>query len=178
MSDLQKSDLQTLLDKSALADLVLTYCRACDRRDFALVRTLYHDDAIDEHGYMFTGTPDEFVAWLPQAMSQFEATVHAVSNMLFKVNGDKAEGEIYTLAYHRTPGPNAQEIVIGGRYLDVYEKRGGVWKFFRRALACDYVENRTVDQAAYQQFAAGAPPGRADLSDPSYQKLTMFRGTR
>ena len=42
--------LQTLLDKQALAELVYGYCRACDRRDFALVRTLYHDDAIDDHG--------------------------------------------------------------------------------------------------------------------------------
>jgi hypothetical protein len=170
--------LQTVIDKSQLADLVLTYCRACDRRDFALVRTLYHDDAIDEHGYMFTGTPDEFVAWLPQAMSQFEATVHSVSNMLFAVDGDTAEGEIYTLAYHRTPAPNAQEIIIGGRYIDTYQKRNGVWKFFRRALACDYVDVRAVDQAAYQQFAAGAPPGRPDAGDPSYQKFTLLRGTR
>lgn len=172
------SDLQTVLDKSALSDLILTYCRACDRRDFALVRTLYHDDAIDEHGYMFTGTPDEFVAWLPQAMAGFEATVHSVSNMLFKIDGDNAEGEIYTLAYHRTSGPDAQEIVIGGRYIDSYQRRAGVWKFFRRALACDYVEVRKVDKTAYEQFAAGAPPGRTDASDPSYQKLTMFRGKR
>ena len=42
--------LQTLIDKQALAELVHSYCRACDRRDFALVRTLYHDDAIDDHG--------------------------------------------------------------------------------------------------------------------------------
>ena len=177
MSDIQ-SDIQTVIDKSALADLVLTYCRACDRRDFALVRTLYHDDAVDEHGFMFTGSPDEFVAWLPSAMAQFEATVHSVSNMLFKVEGDKAEGEIYTLAYHRTPAPHAQEIIIGGRYIDSYERRNGIWKFFRRALACDYCEVRAVDQAAYQQFAAGAPAGKPDGTDPSYQKLTMFKRTR
>ena len=56
---------------------------------------------------MFIGTADQFVAWLPTAMGQFEATVHAVTNLLFKVEGDKAEGEIYTTAYHRSPAPNA-----------------------------------------------------------------------
>jgi hypothetical protein len=56
--------LQTLLDKQALHELALTYYRACDRRDFALVRALYHDDAIDDHGSMFSGTADEYVAWL------------------------------------------------------------------------------------------------------------------
>ncbi|MBY0511363.1 MAG: nuclear transport factor 2 family protein [Rhodospirillaceae bacterium] len=169
------SDLQKVIDKSQLADLVLTYCRACDRRDFALVRTLYHDDAIDEHGHMFTGTPDEFVAWLPKAMSQFAATIHHVTNMLFIVDGDKAQGEIYTIAYHRTPMPDAQEIIIGGRYLDHYEKRNGVWKFSKRGLACDSSERRAVDEEAYRTFAAGAQAGRTDHDDPSYQRLSLFK---
>lgn len=166
---------QAVIDKSALQDLVLTYCRACDRRDFALVRTLYHDDAIDEHGHMFTGTADEFVAWLPSAMSRFEATIHSVTNMLFMVEGDRAQGEIYTVAYHRTPGPDAQEIIIGGRYLDQYERRNGVWKFSRRGLACDSCEVRTVDAKAYNTFAAGAAAGKTDAGDPSYQRLSMFK---
>jgi ketosteroid isomerase-like protein len=166
--------LQVLLDKQALSDLVHTYCRAVDRRDFKLVRTLYHDDAIDHHGHMFIGTADQFVAWLPTAMAQFEATVHAVSNLLFKVDGDKAEGEIYTTAYHRTPGDKAQEIVIGGRYLDRYERRGDAWKFIHRALACDWVEVKPVDKEAYKTFAAGAPAGTTDSNDPSYA-LEMFK---
>ena len=56
--------LQELIDKQALQELVLSYCRACDRRDFVLLRTLYHDDAVDEHGAMFCGSADEYVAWL------------------------------------------------------------------------------------------------------------------
>ena len=57
--------LQTLIDKQALHELVLRYCRACDRRDFVLLRSLYHDDAIDDHGAMFCGSADEFLVWLP-----------------------------------------------------------------------------------------------------------------
>jgi ketosteroid isomerase-like protein len=166
--------LQTLLDKQALAELVYSYCRACDRRDFARVRTLYHDDAIDDHGAMFKGGVDDFVAWLPQVMANFEATVHSVTNALFVVRGDEAQGEIYTQAYHRTPAPAGREIIIGGRYLDRYARRGGVWKFSHRSLALDWVRLEPVDAAAYAEFAAGAPPGRTDGADPSYLALSFF----
>jgi hypothetical protein len=167
--------LQAMLDKHQLHELVLTYCRASDRRDFALIRTLYHDDAIDDHGAMFSGPVDEFVAWLPGAMAQFEATQHSISNALFEVEGDRANGEIYALAYHRTHPPDAQEIVIGGRYLDRYERRNGAWKFVHRSLALDWCNVRAVDPAAYRQFAAGAALGRPGADDPSYAELPLFR---
>jgi ketosteroid isomerase-like protein len=166
--------LQTLIDKQALAELVHTYCRACDRRDFALVRTLYHDDAIDDHGTMFSGNADDFVAWLPGVMANFEATVHSITNTLFVVRGDEAQGEIYTHAYHRTAAPDAREIILGGRYLDTYARRAGTWKFLHRALALDWARVQPVDAAAYTQFAAGAPPGRTDRDDPSYLALSFF----
>lgn len=167
--------LQQLIDKQALRELVLTYCRACDRRDFALLRSLYHDDAIDDHGAMFCGSPDAYVAWLPGVLANFAATVHSISNALFVVAGEHAQGELYTLAYHRTHPPQARDIVIGGRYLDHYERRAGEWKFLRRSLALDFCRMEAVDPAAYQEFAAGAPAGRTDLEDPSYLALSFFR---
>jgi hypothetical protein len=167
--------LQAVVDKSVLQDLVLTYCRACDRRDFALVRTLYHDDAIDDHGRMFRGSPDEFVKWLPTAMGQFEATVHSITNSLFAIDGDRAEGEHYTVAYHRGHPPDAQEVIVGGRYLDRYEKRQGVWKFLHRSLVLDWAQVRAVDAAAYGSFAAGAVLGTIDANDPSYHELSLLK---
>ena len=82
---------RTLLDQMAIRDLVMRYCRGCDRRDFALVRALYHDDAIDDHGSMFKGNPDDFVAWLPQAMAPWELTIHSISNSLIVVDPDDTD---------------------------------------------------------------------------------------
>jgi len=166
--------IQLMLDKHELHELVLTYCRAIDRQDFALVRTLYHDDAIDDHGDMFKGSPDDYVAWLPTIMANWDATVHSLSNTLFAVEGDKANGELYVVAYHRTLGPNAKEIVVGGRYLDRYEKRGGVWKFMHRSLAMDWCNVRDVNVSDYETFAAGAEHGRHDAGDASYRELPLM----
>lgn len=170
--------LQTLIDKQALHELVLTYCRACDRRDFVLLRSLYHDDALDDHGSMFRGSADEFLAWLPPVLANFEATVHSITNALFVVKAHSAQGELYSVAYHRTHPPQARDILIGGRYLDHYERRAGVWKFLRRSLALDSCRVAAVDAAAYREFAAGAPPGRTDAEDPSYLALSYFRRER
>jgi len=170
--------LQALIDKQALQELVLKYCRACDRRDFKLLRSLYHDDAIDDHGAMFCGSADEYLAWLPGVLANFEATVHSITNALFEVRGDEAQGELYTLAYHRTAAPRAREVTIGGRYLDHYARRAGAWKFARRSLALDWCRSAPVDTGAYREFAAGAPLGRTDHEDPSYLALSFFRAER
>lgn len=170
--------LQTLIDKQALHELVLTYCRACDRRDFVLLRSLYHDDAFDDHGSMFRGSADEYLAWLPPVLANFEATVHSITNALFVVQADSAQGELYTIAYHRTHPPQARDILIGGRYLDRYQRRAGVWKFLHRSLALDSCRVEAVDAGAYREFAAGAPRGRTDAEDPSYLALSYFRRER
>ena len=156
------------LDRAALTDLVMRYCRGVDRREFAAIRSLYWDDAVDRHGAMFEGGPDAFVAWLPGMMAPFELTVHSVTNGVFAFDGDRAEGEHYATAYHRTHLPQRREIVIGGRYLDRYQRRGGVWKFAERRLVFDHGETRDLDEAGFAELATQAPLGTADRSDPSW----------
>ena len=166
--------LRKLADKQALGELVAAYSRAIDRRDFALLRSLYHDDAIDDHGTMFCGPVDAYVAWVAETLTRFEATAHYAVQSLFVVDGDCAEGETYKINYHRTPAPDAQEIVTGSRSLDRFERRGGVWRFTLRSVTLDWSEVRPVDPAAYAQFAAGSVHGRPDGSDPSYARLRLF----
>ena len=82
----------TAEDQLAIRDLVMRYCRGCDRRDFPLVRSLYHDDAIDDHGTMFRGSADAFVAWLEEATAPWELTRHEIGNSVIVIDGDRAEG--------------------------------------------------------------------------------------
>jgi hypothetical protein len=168
-------DSGDLRDKQALYELVCTYCRAVDRRDYLLVRSLYHDDAIDDHGRMFYGTADEYVAWLPGVLAGMESTVHSVANALFVIEADQAQGEIYATAYHRTYQPGARELVIGGRYLDRYAKRAGQWKFLHRSLVLDWAKSASADDLSDAGFGVGAPAGCAGTQDPSYQVLSFFK---
>ena len=54
--------LQRLLDEAAIRRVHLDYCRGVDRRDWELVRSCYHRDAVDHHG-PYSGGIDGFIAW-------------------------------------------------------------------------------------------------------------------
>ena len=55
-----------LLDKQAIYELINAYFNASDRRDYAKMKGLYHDDAIDEHGSFFQGLASDFIEQLPE----------------------------------------------------------------------------------------------------------------
>ena len=160
---------RALLDRIALTDLVMRYCRGIDRRDFTLVRSLYHDDAIDDHGSMFCGGPDDFIRFLPEIMAPWDATIHSISNSVFAIDGDEAEGEHVVMAFHRTHPPDRKEFTVWGRYLDRYQRRDGVWKFIHRSLVFDHGRVTPVDEESSALMGGDAAHGRANRFDPSWQ---------
>ncbi len=46
--------LRLMLDKQEIHEVMMRYCRAIDRMDEELLRSVYHPDAIDNHG-LFNG---------------------------------------------------------------------------------------------------------------------------
>lgn len=166
--------LDEIAAREALRRLVTAYSRAVDRRDFVLLRSLYDDAATDTHGQMFQGGADAYVAFCERALSTYEATVHYVTNMEFVIDGDRAEGEVHKINYHRTHGPESYEIVTGSRSLDHYIRRDGTWRFLSRQITLDWARKQVVDPAAYQDFAASSPLGKPGPDDLSYHVLKAF----
>ena len=164
------------LERVALQHLVYAYCHAADRRDFALLRSLYTDDAIDDHG-AFNGPVDDFVPWFRDGLAVFEATAHNILNTLFIVDGDQAQGEIRAIAYHRLAGSRA-EIIAGGRYLDRYRKTGGAWRFTYRSFVIDWIEERAASRTPGEAFGPSVAIGGAGADDPTYHRLDLFAADR
>lgn len=166
--------LRRVLDQAEIRDLVLGYCRAVDRRDFALLRTLYHPDATDDHGSYFQGPASEFIDRLPQIMAPNRITAHNVTNMLIAVDGDVAEGEIYTLAYHLMETPDGDvDFMAGGRYLDRYVRHQERWLFMHRQIVLDW--NEIQPTRCRRDPAGGTPLGEAGAGDPSYAMFRLLR---
>lgn len=158
------TELQDLLARQAITQTLLRYTRGIDRADRELIRSVYHDDAVDNHG-PFTGGPDEFVDWAMALMENFEVSQHSMSNIQIDVQGDRANVEIYLKILHVLKTPRVEEVIFT-RLLDLFEKRGGAWKIARRTVVIDYSMTQPVS-APYSAKGSYAVSAR-HRSDPVY----------
>jgi len=73
--------LHDLLVKDRLHDLEMAYCRGVDRRDATLLHSIFFEDAIEEHGDMYSGSPKDFAVWVfRDFLPKYEVTAHYVLN--------------------------------------------------------------------------------------------------
>jgi ketosteroid isomerase-like protein len=165
-------ELAELVEKQAIRELVWAYSRAVDRHDFALLRSLYTDDGIDDHGGIYCGPADGFVAWLRVAMAKVE-TSHAVHNHQIVLTDDGAIGEAYVTAYNRIPNGQGgfDEFIQGLRYIDRYRKEAGWWRFVHRKVAVDYAQHRPAFWDFEHPLLKGKCPALPGPDDVSYALL-------
>jgi SnoaL-like domain len=148
MVDVTNQEMRELLDKQAIHEALMRYCRGIDRCDEELIRSAYHPGAYDDHGE-FRGTVEEFVPWALHALQIDPAmvTMHSISNEYVEVRGDVAFSEAYFIAYHRSGPPEKKtDMTLGGRYVDRYERRNGQWKIARRRVLHDWTRVDYVDR--------------------------------
>lgn len=167
--------LQVLLDKDAIRELVLLYSRAVDRKDVALLRDLYTDDATDTHGDSFDGPADAYCDFIEASLPHMPYSGHHVCNHLVAVEGDEASGEVYALAWHVIPSRDGerQEDFMAVRYIDNYRRcTDGRWRFAKRVV--------TYDLKIRRPFDGGGLMGLGE-ADPSYSvcsQALFARGAR
>ena len=167
--------LATLLAKEEIRELALLYSRGVDRKDIELLRTLYAQDATDNHGKHYNGDAEGYLRFLEMSFPHMRYSGHHICNHLVSVDGDQGEGEVYAIAYHLLPDGKGGwlEDFMAVRYIDRYRKEQGRWRFASRVVAFDHRFVRPVPTSA------GSPTSSA--VDPSYTTLTsrlFARGPR
>lgn len=106
MSEPQVSqgELRALLDKQAITEVLLSYSRAVDRGDEALLRACYHEDAVEDHGGAFLGPASGYVEAILPALHSDRLMTHTVTNILIEFDGAaSALSECYYLSFARYP---------------------------------------------------------------------------
>ncbi|WP_261574381.1 nuclear transport factor 2 family protein [Frankia gtarii] len=137
--------VRELRDRQAIHDCLMTYSRGIDRLDRELLLSVYHPDAIDDHG-VFVGSPEEFADW---AIAMHSAThlshQHCVLNYTVDLDGDVAHTETYYMfvGMNRAGAPLAMS---GGRYIDRFEQRNGRWAIAARVCVRDWAPLDVVPQ--------------------------------
>lgn len=131
--------LESLLDRIAIEDCLTRYCRAVDRCDPELLKTVYWPGAIDDHIF-WRGTAEEFVAFCMPILRSRDQTMHSICNVLIRIEGSEARVECHFHAYERLRRKDgtSNDVTMFGRYLDRMEKRNGEWRIAERKVVLDW----------------------------------------
>jgi len=132
-------ETRVLLDKQCIYEVLARYCRGADRCDEDLIRSVYHEDAYDDHGY-WKGKGHDFAVFLPARLTKANsATTHSITNVLIDVHGDEAwsESQVVATLVRKNTHPTRVDI-MGARYHDRFSRRNGAWKIDRRTVVLDW----------------------------------------
>lgn len=168
--------LEELAAHEAIRQALGRYCRGVDRGDHAMLMSVYHDGAVDNHG-RFNGPASEFATLLVESMDASPIPgQHHITNVLIVLDGDVADVESYYVAWHPTPTDRDGEwglAMVGGRYLDRFENRSGDWRIAHREVLIDW--SREPGPAVDWIGAASFPSGARREADPSASLFSRQR---
>ena len=167
--------LELLADKQDCTELVFRMARAIDRCDAAMLASLFHPGATDDHG-LFSGSADDFVTWVMPMLATMQATHHVIGQVLIELARDHGVGESYFVAHHAIAGPDeAVHMIAAGRYLDRFERRDGVWKITHRQAVYDWSSSAPATDSWNRAATGPMAFGQRGDADASYAHFTSRR---
>jgi len=167
--------LTELCDKQDITEVLYRYARGWDRYDEETLRSCFFEDSKHIHG-RFDGLSQKFVTNAMRNTRDVRSMTHMITNPLIEIRGDRAVSECSFFAHHRRnadDGSGEEDMFIKGRYLDIFEKRGGEWKIASRRGLSDF--ERVVPPA--DQTLGDASPdqlGQKKPADPLYAMLAAL----
>ncbi|UVO52623.1 nuclear transport factor 2 family protein [Sphingomonas sp. SUN039] len=130
--------LETLIDRQAIRDVIMRVARGEDRRNEGLLRSAYWPEARIDFGVMAGGF-DDYLTWCVPGSPMIPVTQHMLGQTLIALHDDNAKAETYVQSYHRVVAEGGErDTAMGGRYLDVLEKRDGEWRIAARTMLYDW----------------------------------------
>ncbi len=159
--------------RSEIHDAVLRYCRAVDRCDWELLRTVYHPDAVIDHG-AYQGDVDGFIGFVQSRRVGIVHSAHYLSNLLVEeIDGAQAATEAYGWAVQSFAEPSP--FVPAGfkgvrqrsmyRYVDLFEYRDDRWAIAEAHLVLGDLDVEPLSEAPTPREGLSQRPG---LDDPLY----------
>jgi hypothetical protein len=134
--------IESMLDREQIRCSIAQLARGEDRRDAALISASYWPDSVTDYG-VFKGSFDDYLAWVVPGADAITNTQHHVGQSHIELDGNRAMVETQVISYHRIDYGEGDEhdTVIGGRYLDAFEKRGDDWRIASRTMLYDWYQD-------------------------------------
>jgi hypothetical protein len=157
--------------RAAITDCIFRFCRALDRLDRELLASVFHPDAELDYGAIYRGGVDGFLDAAMAFQASMRDTQHHVGNILVRLDGERATAESYVYAHHvLVEGGALHELIVGARYLDRFEARGGEWRMTHRAEVLDWGRLVPITESWFERNTR-LPRGTRNDHDPSRVRL-------
>jgi len=159
--------LDELLSRNEIYEVLTRYCRGVDRCDVELLRSVYHEDAVDDHG-MFKGLGHDFAEWIVAwELENIRGCQHFIGNFSCEIEGDTAFTETYCISF--SEGMSGGNATVYNRYIDRFERRDGVWKIADRRVVIDLTRTDEASPPFGDVPGWDFTWGRRDRSDAVYR---------
>ena len=139
------------------------YCRGIDRRDTALLQTIFWEGSSVDFG-VFKGDGMDFASNIAGMLDAggIVRTHHLVGNITITVNGSTAHSESYLQAFHHLKKGDGKlfDWLVGGRYQDRFERRNGDWRIASRNLIYEWYRD-WPDSCDWTKGVMGLTPDSA-----------------
>lgn len=147
-------------DRQAITDCMHLYARGVDRADADLLRDVFWEDARIV-GELHSGGVEEFIDFsVPGGLKNWDRMMHMITNPVIRIDGDRAVSESYFYGYHvGHAGATSGDLIISGRYLDRFEKRGDAWRISEKTILFEW----------YREY----PDNGGDKEGPMGTKVTL-----
>jgi hypothetical protein len=128
--------VQLLVDRMDIDDLLTRYTVALDTRQWDLLSTVFTPDATIDYtsSQGIKGEFPEIAAWLQKALSAFTASQHLLGNRQITVDGDRGTGRTYFFNPNSLIGVSGDTtmLFVGGYYLDSFLRTPDGWRITDR----------------------------------------------
>ncbi|MFN3231083.1 MAG: nuclear transport factor 2 family protein [Alphaproteobacteria bacterium] len=171
MSDLEaevralREEVEQLKSREEIRQQITRYGRGQEWLDGSLMDEVFWPDAHVDFGF-FKGVWKDYKPVLMEIEADGETTFHLCAAPQIELNGDTAYVEVYGIAGGRN---NGKTNVFGGRYIDRWDRRDGVWKIGSRQYVLDW----HIDQVV--EGPVGGPHPELEYVNPRSPEHRLFR---
>jgi len=131
-------EVQALIDRHAIEDVLARYARTLDWLDADAHATCYWPDADIDYGFVQT-TGAGFIEPVMAVELGVKRRWHMLSPAAIRIDGARASVESYGMAVSAVDQDGKLvDAFFGGRYLDEFEKRDGQWRIAKRRFILDW----------------------------------------
>jgi hypothetical protein len=161
--------IEQLIAIEACREAARRYSYGIDRLDGETMKSAYWPDAIDDHG-TYVGNAWVFCDRVVSSHARWTFTMHSISNHRVEVDPDglHARGEMHSVV-HLFAENERRLNTWYGRYLDLYQRRGGEWRIQHRVCVhhgntSEHVpETMPIDATAFRQGSFDRPANQRPI---------------